>query len=612
MVENIEKISQNTHTLEALIATSTMVQNARKIAQKIHDGQIRNDGTPYFTHCESVARIACEELEITDPEIISALYLHDGPEDTQITLEDIKLKFTDKVASIVDGMTKIKQGIREDGTPLSKEERERLTEKKAFFDPVVAVCKCCCDRLHNMRTLQFVPQEKQKPKAQETLIYAKLLESLGVWTKMIELEDLSLMYLEPDAYQKFKNMVSDDPRTSPDFIGNMTTGLRAIIPNEIKTTVSYKINGLTRLKNKMEKTPDVKDVNDLISFRIVVDEADDDKSADKCYQILRILQEKFALEENQDRYDNFYFKPKINGYSAIQITLNTVYGAVEVAITSKKKEEFNNWGVVSLIRNGVDTLKEYSQIMVFTPKDQARFLPKGATAIDFAYSISPDLGASAVKAVIDGIDSPMTSVLQNGQKVLIEFDQIKSFPNPEWLKNPRYCKPETAETINEQLLNEKRYKLINQGKEKIIPVITKRGIYDLSDLDKFEIYKAKLSKMLLQIGCKNSLNNLYFQIASGYISLERLDDQLNYFDLTPEKMKLTTIVIEGNDRKGILEKVGKIIGGSHGNIGALSFERYGQDKFNLRLVIEGLDHKSNGIISDKILACGFVTNVNIY
>jgi len=602
-------------SLEKFVESSSLVTKARNLAAEAHKNQKRDEGTPYFTHCEAVARIVYEELQINDPHIIAALYLHDVPEDTNITLDSIKSEFGEDVAFIVDGMTKIKLSVREDGTLLTKAERDRLTEKKAFLDPIVAVCKGCGDRLHNMRTLQFVTEEKRISKAKETLIYAKLLESLGIWVKMIELEDLSLKYLDPEAFEKFTNIVENDARTQPLFVENMTSSLSSLIPAEIKSEVSYKINGLTRLKHKLERTPDVKDVNDLISFRVVVDEDDEDTAAKKCYQILRIFQEKLSDMEDQGRFDNFYFTPRINGYSAIQITLNSPNGAVEIGITSKKKEEFNNWGVVSLIREGERNLSRYSQVMVFTPKGKAKFLPQGSTLIDFAYSISPSLGASAINANVDGKEREMTHVLQSGQTVDIRFKDLRIAPPQEWTTNPKYCKPTTMATINEQLLNQKRYEQIEKGKSLSREVTKKRGIYDLIDVYSFDNYKDKLTKMLFHLGCKGSLDNLYFQIGSGYISSSKLDDQLNSFGLCREKMNLRTLIIEGVDRRGVLESVGEKIKLSEGNIGALNQKRHtvdGKVMFNLRLVIENINDKSVNDLLKKIKSEDFVTNIDFF
>ena len=605
----------NSTCLEDLVSSDQQIKEARSLAKAAHAGSKRFDGSDYFTHPEAVARILCEELGITDTTIIQAAYLHDIPEDTDFTVEHIRMRFGHEVAQLVDGMTKIRHKIRENGQTLSKEECDRLSEIKIFSDPRLGILKAAGDRLHNMRTLMYVPEKKRIPKAEETLIYAKLLESLGVWSVMVELEDLSLKYLDHNAYERYLQIIDTDLRTNNLFIENMVSGLKSIVPPEIKSEVTYKLSGLSRLKHKMERTPKVEDVNDLISFRIIVDENDEIEAANKCYKILRVLQEKYSQIEDQDRFDNFYFVPKINGYSALQITLNTNIGAVEIAITSKKKEEFNNWGVVSLIRNGETNLSRYSRVMVFTPKGKAKFLPQDATAIDFAYSISPVLGASATKAIINGEEKEMTNVLQTGQRIEIEHGEIRIAPDIRWATNPNYCSPETCEIIKQQLLDQERYKKIEEGKELAREIIQKRGIYDLIDIFSFDNLKDHLVQMLFHLGCKGSLDNLYFKIGGGYITTEQLDEQLNSFGLSKNNMNLKTLIIRGIDRIGVLEILGQKVKESKGNIGALNQERHitqEQALFELRLVIENLDQKSANDLVNSVKHQNFVINAEIF
>lgn len=619
MIERLPKTDGNSErfSLETITNNNLLILNARRLAERAHDGQKRNDGSPYFTHCEEVARIVCEELQINDPVMIAAAYLHDVSEDTNITLEYIQMDFGEDVANIVDGVTKIRQEIKENGERFTKAERDKLSETKVIqesvIDPRVGILKAAADRLHNMRTLQFMPEEKRPTKAYETLIYAKLLESLGVWTKMIELEDLAFKYIDPKSFNKFKKITETDERFDPLFVENIVSGLQSLIPGGIEAEISHKGNGLLRLMHKMEKTPDIKDVNDLISFRIAIDEENDELAANQCYQILKALQEKYAYQEDQDRFDNFYFKPRSNGYSAIQMTINTPKGAIEIAITSKKKEDFNNWGVINLIRKGEINLSEYSRVLVFTPKGDVRFFPKGATAIDFAYSIDPNLGVRAISAEIDGAKKEMTSVLLPGQTVLINIGDERIAPDHKWLDS-NYCLPETLEKINEQILNEKRYEQIQKGKEQIEKIIRKRGLVDLIDLFSFDQYHKPLVNMLFYLGCKGSLDNLYFQIGDGHILPEKLDEQLNIFGLSGNKMGLRTVVINGKDKSGILEFVASNLKTFRGNVGALNLDRQSSNEtveFSLRLVVEGLTKRSGKQLKDSLLKGDCIKNVTI-
>jgi GTP pyrophosphokinase len=615
----MERLPDQPESLETVVERSPIASKARKFAGEAHEGQKRDEGSPYFSHCEAVARIVCEELGIKDPVMISAAFLHDVPEDTKITLENIRVEFGDEVADLVDGVTKIRQEIKEEnpGRKISKDESDRLNVKKVVtgcrLEPRVGILKAAADRLHNMRTLNYVRKDKQIPKANETLKYAKLLESLGVWVKMKELEDLALMYTDPAAYKKFAELVASDERANPEFVENMKSGLEALIPVGIKADVTFRINSLTRLMHKMQRTPDVKDINDLISFRIIVDENDENVAANNCYQVLRVLQEERASQEDQSRFDNFYFKKTGTGYSAIQMTLNTSYGAVEIAITSKKKEDFNNWGVVSLIRQGQKELSKYSRVLIFTPEGDVKFFPEGATVIDFAYSIAPNFGVRAVKAIVDGIEKEMTYVLKNGENVQVILGPDRIAPNKRW-QNPDYCLPETLAIINEQILDQSRHDQIKKGVELASQIIQKRGLIDLVDLYSFESCSENLTNMLYHIGCKGSLDSLYYRIGAGYITPEKLDEHLNAFGISAEQLKFSSILIKGVDQAGILETVGAKIQSLNGNVGALNFDRKNIDKriiFNLRLVAEGLTEQSKRHLKDSFLQNPYIKEVTI-
>lgn len=428
-------------SLEEYLSKEPKVKRASEFAQKIHEGQKRDDQiTPYYSHLEGTARIAVEELKIFDPDFVSACFLHDCIEDQGISASDIEKYFGREVADLVEGVTQIKFEINE--KPVVK------VFNRSFYEPKIGILKAACDRLHNMRTLGTARSDKRERKAQETLTYARLLESLGVWQKMTELEDLSFYQIDRSGYMSFKSLVENDLRLSPKEIGAMVSRLqKALEKGGVEAGVDYRLNGLYRLKKKMEqKTPTFEDVNDVITYTVVADSVSD------CFQILNLLRQEFGVEEDLKRFDDFLSSPTENGYSALQMTIMTPNGAVELVITTKDKDDFNNWGVVSLLRNGHKEIKDYSLVLSFTPDGGVRFFKPGATGVDYAYSIDARLGARAVGLLVDGKRQEMSYVLKNGETVeVIRGEQRNPDAPKNWLKSG-ICQPKTRRIIEEQIL----------------------------------------------------------------------------------------------------------------------------------------------------------------
>ncbi|MDZ4209699.1 MAG: HD domain-containing protein, partial [Candidatus Curtissbacteria bacterium] len=364
------------------------LSKAHELAQEAHDGQFRAEGLPYFTHPVEVARILREEWKINDENILCAAILHDIVEDTDVTLKEIKIAFGEDVAKLVDGVSKFRS---ENGNESSDRETVRKVFDRTLIDPRVAVLKIA-DRLHNMRTLESMPRDKQLAKSRETLsVYSKLAESLGMWMVMNELEDLSFKYLNITEYGKWKERLKNDPRNSDLFMAYTLSSLEAIVrESDVNAQVVVRKNTLWRLRQKSERITRFEDNNDAVSFRVIVEDNERPLEAkDNCYKLLGRFREAYLKEENYDRFRDYYVRSKDNKYSAIQMTINTLNGAVEIAITSSSKEEFNNWGVVSLLKKEQKELSEYALKLVFTPLGQVKFFPKEATGVDFAYSISP-------------------------------------------------------------------------------------------------------------------------------------------------------------------------------------------------------------------------------
>lgn len=490
------------------LRSEPILQRAYDFAKRAHEGQRRKDGTPYITHPEAVARIISEEWGITDTTMVAAAYLHDTLEDTHVTKGDIETNFGHEVAEMVDGVSK----FRSEEKILSENEVDHETLKKIasrnLINPKDVVLKLA-DRLHNMRTLQFVPSEKQIPKASETLdVYVPLAESLGMWKVKSELEDLSLKYIAPQDFKYYSELRDSDKRLGDLFTEHIISDIESIIDEAgISARVEVRINSLARIKHKMERAFEITSINDLISFRIVVDDSGGpDKGRDDCYKILGRIKESFQKEENTERFDDFFAHPKDNGYSAIQVTLNSPFGAVEIAVATESKEEFNNWGVVSLIKRGETNLKDYVLKVIFTPTGRVKFFPKEATGIDMAYSIDPIMGVRAVNLLIDGKPFPVSANLPNGATIEIILGKARAVPPADYLN---YCTPRTRKIIENQITENARRNVIKKGREVACAKISKYGFKSFEEIRDSDEYAQNLVDALYTNRFKGHLNELY-------------------------------------------------------------------------------------------------------
>lgn len=570
-------------TLEELIAREPFLQKAYSFAEEAHAGQFRADGSPYFTHCVAVTRILCEEWGITDPEKLAVGLLHDVPEDTTFSLEDIGNIFGNNIKIWVDGVTQFRSE-----TNISKSQADKETIRKVFnrnlVEPYVGVVKLA-DRLHNMRTIQFMPPEKQGPKAQETLnVYSPLAESLGMWIVKRELENISFRYTDPANFVRYSRLFDRDPRTKEKFIGNMVAYLEKIMDGSgIPGQVMVRKNSLVRLKDK--KHP-YNDINDVVSFRIAINGNGPTEKRDGVYKMLGILRENFANVEDIDRFDDFFHSPKFNEYSAIQITLNTDKGAIEIAVTTDEKEDYNNWGVVSLLRKGRCNLSEHALKLVFTPTGQVKFLTPAATGLDLAYLINIKMGTQAVAVEIDGQRLPISTVLPNGSDVKIITGPWRVAPNAEDLANSL---PSTKKKAEKQFIEKQMHDEQAKGKTKVTRIIAARGLIDLYDLTKLNEHSDKLGDLLNYLGSKRSLAILYRLVEYGVITKEELNKQLDKYGITKKELGITSILVQGmTDDKNLLNIFTSQISEHHGNI------RYSEgvgdtgEGFKIKFLVEGL------------------------
>ena len=538
-------------SLEKYIESEPKLIRAYEVAKNAHEGQSRDEGIPYITHCVAVARILYEEWGITDVDILATAFLHDTVEDKHISIEQIRFEFGENVASWVEAVTK----LPETGN-LTKEEADNKTLRKvndaSFIEPQVGVIKLA-DRLHNMRTLMYVKDpEKQVRKAKETLFYAKLAESLGMWEVVRELEDLSLMHIDPKEYKKYLEIRDSDARTQNEFVEGLKSKLRTILAaQKIEAHVEAGKNSLLRIKEKMGNYSPEK-VDDMMRFRIVVKGDGEAETRNRVMIALGALWQEYDQIEDKERFDNFFFTPRDNGYSAIHLTLKFPQGSVKIALTCEEKELYNNEGILSLINKGQTDLQKYALKLVITPTKEFKFFRAGATGIDYAYSISPIMGAKAEYMLIDGIKHELTEVIPNGVEVEIKRTESRKVPKS-GLKE--FALPSARRTIDEQIDEQRKLEKTMEGKAIVEKIIRKRGLLDFEDLKEMDKYKDAYENILYILGCKEKVMDLYYKIGTEVLDKATFIKALKDRHISKKEMGITTIYVEGRNDHGISKMI---------------------------------------------------------
>ncbi len=440
-----------------------MIKKAYIYSAAVHQGQVRLSGEPYLTHPMEVAGILTD-MKMDTAAIISGL-LHDTIEDTLTTTEQLEKEFGKDVAFLVGGLTKLSRISFG-----SQEERQSENFRKmilAMSDDIRILLVRLADRLHNMRTLKYHPQEKRFYIAKETMdIYAPLANRLGInWMRM-ELEDLSFQYIAPDAYNELFAKVAK----SYEARNRYTQEVKRIIYNVLKkNSVKCKVEGRAKhlysiYKKMHEQHINFDEIYDLIAFRIILD-SDQEKS---CYEVLSMMH---ALwKPVPGRFKDYIAMPKANHYQSLHTTVIGPYGErVEIQIRTEKMHEWAEKGIaahwrykeglngykdredneikklreVMEIQNEIKDPKEFmanlrlalfpDEVYVFTPHGDVKSFPRGATPIDFAYSIHTDVGNQCIGAKVNKSIVPLKYKLQNGETVEI-ITQAGHHPSKDWLK----------------------------------------------------------------------------------------------------------------------------------------------------------------------------------
>ena len=480
-------------------ADVSLIEKAYNIADNAHKGQLRKSGEPYIIHPICVG-IILANLEM-DKETIVAGLLHDVVEDTVMTTEEIEKEFSAEVALLVDGVTKLTQlNYSADKVEMQAENLRKMFLAMAKDIRVILIK--LADRLHNMRTLQFMKPEKQKEKARETMdIYAPIAQRLGISKIKIELDDLSLKYLEPEAYRDLVEKLNARKTSREQFIREIMEEVsRHITDGGIVAKVDGRVKHLFSIYRKMvNQNKSLEQIYDLFAVRIIVDSVQD------CYAALGIIHAMY--KPMPGRFKDYIAMPKPNMYQSlhttvigqtglpfeIQIRTYEMHRTAEYGIAAhwKYKETSNgrkvgkdqeeeklNWlrqilewqndmsdnrEFMSLLRNDLDLFSE--SVYCFTPTGDVKNLPNGSTPIDFAYSIHSAVGDRMVGARVNGKLVPIEHVLQNGDRVEIITSQNSKGPSRDWLKIVKSAQAKSK--INQWFKTQLKEENIVKGKELI-------------------------------------------------------------------------------------------------------------------------------------------------
>ncbi len=501
----------------------SLIEKAYNVAKSAHEGQLRRSGEPYIIHPLCVALILAE-LEM-DKETIAAGLLHDVVEDTSVSIDDVRDQFGDDVALLVDGVTKLTQL----SWSADKVEVQAESLRKMFIamakDIRVIIIKLA-DRLHNMRTLQYMSPEKQKEKARETIeIYAPLADRLGISTIKSELDDLALKYTEPEVYKELEERVALTKEARQDFIDNIVEEIRehmkeAGIECEVEGRVKHFFSIYRKMKNQGK---DLDQIYDIFAVRIIVENVMD------CYAVLGLIHEMYTPVPG--RFKDYIAMPKPNMYQSLHTTVVSGNGQMfEVQIRTEEMHRTAEYGIAAHWKykesgsgeaadnsedqkmNWLRQILEWQQDMsdsreflstvksdlniygenvyCFTPTGDVKALPAGSTPIDFAYAIHTAVGNTMVGARVNGKLVNFDYKLQNGDRVEIMTSQNSNGPSRDWLGIVKSGQAKSK--INTWFKQQRKSDNIVRGRELLENYCKTRNI-DLSKINKPE-YQAKVMK----------------------------------------------------------------------------------------------------------------------
>ena len=518
------------------------IRKAFNLAMDAHKGVRRKSGEPYIYHPLAVAHISAKEIDLGATSIICSL-LHDVVEDTDYTLEDIDRIFGSKVARIIDGLTKIEDMFDKNLSLQQENFRKMLL---TLSDDVRVILIKLADRLHNMRTLEAMTKSKQLKIASETLyLYAPLAHRLGLYAIKTELEDLGLKFTKSEVYKAISLSLNETKKERARYINKLTQPIKDTLKKEkIKCTIKGRPKSIFSIRNKM-KQQDLKfdEVFDLFAIRIVLDSEKETEKAD-CWKAYSIVTDYY--KPNPDRLRDWISTPKINGYESLHTTVMGPDGKwVEVQIRTKRMDDIAEKGYaahwkyknidnkdkdssldswINKIRdllenpeaNAVDFIDDIKlnlfsgEIYIFTPEGDLKTLPKGATALDFAFEIHTEVGRTCLGVKVNGKLVPLSHILKSGDQVEV-ITSKKQTPKKDWLN---FVVTARAKSKIKTSLKEDKKTIGKEGKEKL-----ERKLKQL----KIKLDTKVETELIRYFQIRDSLE-LFFRIATGVISNNELKD----------------------------------------------------------------------------------------
>ena len=521
------------------------IKRAFFLAKEAHEGVRRRSGEPYLLHPIAVAKIVIEEIGLGVKSVVAAL-LHDVVEDTEYSVEDMERIFGPKIASMVDGLTKMSGVFNADTSEQAEYFRKVLL---TLSDDVRVILIKIADRLHNMRTLGAMPMNKQIKITGETIyLFAPLAYRLGLYSIKSELEDLCMKYRFPQQYAEITQKLQESEASRREFINKFNAPIIASLNRDnINYEISGRVKSVYSIWSKMQrKQIPFEEIYDLFAIRIVFKPLPFPSEKTQCWQIYSTITDIYTPKP--DRLRDWISMPKANGYEALHSTVMGPDGVwVEVQIRTQRMEdiaergfaahwkykhatisqdedEFDKWlkqiraALNSPTENAVDFLDNFklslytSEIVVFTPKGEARKMPFGATALDFAYDIHSKIGNSAISAKINHKLEPITTQINSGDQIeIITADNAR--PKPEWLETVTTAK---AKQSIKRFLKRERQNNIERGMQMLD--------------EKMKSLNVKLSGRVLRkitpIYDSKNKEELYSKIGAGIVSLDNLDKAL--------------------------------------------------------------------------------------
>ena len=482
-----------------------IIERAYRFARRAHAGVRRRSGEPYIMHPIAVAKIVISELGLGSTSICAAL-LHDVVEDTEYTRDDIAATFGEKIASIVEGLTKISGGIFGAKASLQAENFRKLLLSMSTDVRVVLIKMA--DRLHNMRTLGSMRPEKQFKIAGETLyVYAPLAHRLGLFKIKTELEDLAFRYEHPAKYAEIVSLVNETDAHREQIVEKFVAPVRKKLDAAgFKYEIKARVKSAFSIYNKMEnKHVGFNEIYDIYAVRVIFENDDYALERIKCWQIYTFFTD--GHRTHPDRLRDWTSTPKANGYRALHLTVMGPEGKwIEVQIRSRKMDdiaelgyaahwkyktgvyeeetELDNWiGTIKDILanpepNAIDFLDTIklnlfsSEIYVFTPKGDLYTLPAGSTVLDLAFAIHSELGIHCMAGKISHKLVPISHVLESGDQVEIITSATQQ-PQPEWIQ---YCHSAKAQNRLRAILRRDRRSLALKGKNIFLEFLEKKGL----------------------------------------------------------------------------------------------------------------------------------------